>query len=254
MTTVSQIVTDAYQAENLIAVNAIPTAAEQDKGVRTLNRIFRSMLGNEIGEKLYSINLGVNNIDGRVASSVNPLYVMEGLSVYPQNYAARNTRLVLNLTAATTIYMPPLPKDGARFAVIDNSANLNIYNLTILGNGNTFDTQTTKVLNTASLQSEWFFREDTGNWQLISNLTLLDNFPLPSEFEEFFIYLLAMRLTAGQGTSLDSQGSFIIKDMMRKIRARYRQTVEVPTERGLYALPSSYLSQGFGAWRSFNVA
>ena len=48
MTTVSQIITDAYQYNNIVALAVIPNAAEQAKALRYLNRIFRSIFGNEL--------------------------------------------------------------------------------------------------------------------------------------------------------------------------------------------------------------
>lgn len=254
MTTVAQIVTDAYQANNLLAVNAIPTAAEQDRGVRTLNRIFSGLMGNEIGEPLQNINIGANNIDSRVAPSATNISNRDDLSTYPTNYPGRNVRIVLNLQAATTIYLPPNPKAGARFAIVDKSANLATYPLTVIANGNTIGDVTSVVLNTSSTQSEWFFRADTGNWQKVSTLVLADTFPLPTEFEEFFVYLLSLRLTAAENIAFDSQSEYIIKQATRKLRARYRQGSEMPVERGLFVLPSNMISGGFGLQGVFNFA
>ncbi len=40
MTTVAQLITDAYQVGNLVPLDAIPSASEQAKGLRYINRIF----------------------------------------------------------------------------------------------------------------------------------------------------------------------------------------------------------------------
>ena len=229
MTTIAQIITDAYQTNNLIAINVIPTADEQAKGLRALNRIFRGLIGNELGDRLQPLNVGTNNIT-RGLSDIS-YEILRTPYLVPTN-----SRLVLNLSSSAVFYLPTTPQDGSRFAVQDKSANLATYPATIVGNGNTIDNATQLVIDTNSFNQEWFFREDLGDWQKVSNLALSDSFPLPEEFEELFISLLALRIDPAEGVALDDQIGYILKEVNRKFKARYRQKVSVPSEIGLLYL------------------
>lgn len=229
MTTIAQIITDAYQTNNLIAINVIPTADEQAKGLRALNRIFRGLLGNEMGDRLKPLNVGTNNV------TRNPYETSYDLLTAPY-FIPLNARLVLNLNSAGTFYLPTVPEDGSRFAVQDKSGNLSTFPATVLANGNTIENATQLVLNTDNYNQEWFYRADLGDWQKVSNLALSDTFPFPEEFEELFISLLALRIDPAEGVPLDDQIGYILKEVNRKFKSRYRQKIEQPSELGLLYL------------------
>ena len=233
MTTVSQIITDAYQYNNIVALSVIPTAAEQAKALRYLNRIFRNVFGNEIGEKLQVYNIGSLN----VSNKDNDFYLEAPY------YVPHNSRLVLSLNQPITVYLPQVPNDGERFAVQDVAQNLSNYPFTVSANGRRIETLTSLVLNSDGTNSQWFFREDLGNWVRLNDLSLSDEFPLPSEFEEFFITMLALRLGASEDVDLNNQLSFVLKDVGRKLRARYKQKIEMPSELGLVRTPSNFYNQ-----------
>lgn len=226
MTTISQIITDAYQYNNLVALSAIPNAAEQAKALRYLNRIFRSIFGYELGDQLTVWNIGENGVSQFNVGELDKV-------LHPPYNVPPNSRLVLNLSGSTTIYLPRSPQDGGRFAVQDIRDNLSTFNLTINGNGRKIENTPTIVLSTNGTNSEWFFRVDLGNWVKITDLSLTDNFPLPSEFEEFFITMLAIRLGASESVDLNNQLAIVLKDTTRKLKSRYKQTVSVPSEPGL---------------------
>lgn len=228
MTAVSQIITDAYQYNNLVALSVIPSAAEQAKALRYLNRIFRSIFGNELGDELTVWNIGSNNVTQNDFES-------DYFTLSSPYHIPHNSRIVLNLNSATSIYLPKRPNDGERFAAQDLSGNLSTYPLTINGNGRLIETLTSVVLNTNLTNSEWFFRADKGNWVKLSDLALTDEFPLPTEFEEFFITMLALRLGASEDVDLNNQLTFVLKDVTRKLRSRYAQKTEIGPEFGVTA-------------------
>lgn len=226
MTTVSQIITDAYQYNNLVALSAIPNADEQAKALRYLNRLFRSIFGNELGDQLKSWDIGNRSLP------TGTLNDYENRLTAPY-YIPHNARLILNLEAASTIYLPAHPQDGERLAIQDIGQNLATYNLTVNANGRLIEFFASMVLDTNGTNSEWFFRADLGTWIKLSELALTDTFPLPTEFEEFFIILLAMRLGASEGVDLNAQLSYVLKDTTKKIKSRYKQITEVGPELGL---------------------
>lgn len=225
MTTVSQIITDAYQYNNIVALSAIPNADEQAKALRYLNRIFSSIFGNELGEQLTSWEVGQKPSSDQCDEFANRLY--------PPYQASHNTRLVCNLTAAATVYLPPYPQDGERFGVQDVAQNFSTANLSLIGNGRKIEGLSTLVLTVNGTNSEWFFRADLGNWVKLTELALDDDFPLPNEFEEYFITLLALRLGSSEDIDLNNQLTFVLKEATRKLRSRYRQKKFITSELGL---------------------
>lgn len=230
MTTVAQIVTDAYQFNNLIALGAIPSAGEQAKGLRYLNRLFKSVFGNEIGDKLETVNIGSTGV------TYDSLNVSEDVLFAPY-FLPSNYRFVLNISAPITAYLPTNPEDGAQFALQDTRNNLATYPVTVNGNGRTIQSATTLVVNTNSFNGQWFYRADKGDWTRVSDLALLDVFPLPEEFEEFFITMLSIRLNSSENISSSPEISLIMKEAVKKFKARYRQTTQVSVEEGLLRTP-----------------
>ena len=234
MTTISQIVTDAYREANLIALGASPTAAEQDEALRILNRFVSSLFGNEFGEQLGNVALGRGNI--QTPDNV-PLY-MEDISGY---YVPINTRIQCNLTSPQTINLTPQPMDGSRFAVLDNSGNLATYNLSVFGNGRLIEGATELVLNTNNLSREWIYRDDLGQWMRLTDLTLSDNSPFPKEFDDMLIGGITLRLAPRSGFSVSAESQVAFQNSRRKFYDRYRQVMEQPSEQGIIRLPSNRL-------------
>jgi hypothetical protein len=231
MTTVSQIITDAYQYNNIVAITVIPSAAEQAKALRYLNRIFKNVFGNELGDKLNSLVVGTGSL-------FNPDRLDEASLITPYAVPA-NSRLVCKLLGPQTIYLPVNPDAGSRFSIQDVGNNFATYPLTLNGNGRLIELATSLVINTNGSNIDWFFRDDLASWVRVSDLVLTAEFPLPTEFEEYFITMLAMRLGASEDIELNNQLQFVLKDMMKKFRSRYRQTVEVGPEQGLIRMTNA---------------
>lgn len=228
MTTIAQIITDAYQANNLIALSAIPTAAEQATALRTVNRMFKSLFGNEIGDKLSDGVLSVGGI-------TYPDYAYS----YPINTfnIRANTRILNSSTAAVTVNMPTNPEGGSRVSFVDLTGTLATYPVTVNPSSRLIQSAATLILNTNSMAVDWFYRDDLASWQKVSSLALTDSFPLPEEFEELFVSMLVLRLDPAKNVTFDEQIGYIMKQMIRKLRARYRQTTEQPAEIGLLRTP-----------------
>lgn len=227
MTLISTIIRDAYRESNLIAISADPTTNEQAEGLRLLNRFILSLFGNEAGEPLTSIPIGSGNID-RPSS-------FPGYTDQPCNdwFAPVNSRLILNLTSAQTVFMHPAPHDGARFAIVDKSGNLATYNLILDGNGYTVEAALSKTLNTNSMTREYFFRGDTGDWGVVAPLIASDASPFPEKFDDLLIVGLAIRLNPRNDVAADQQSIETLQSNMRKFKAQYNQTIEMPVEDAL---------------------
>ena len=151
MTLTSQIITDAYRQSNLLAIGTVPTADQRAEALRYLNRIVKSVFGNEAGDPLEVFPVGRNNIQ---RPSGYPWW-----NTVPDNdwFVPKNIRVMLNLDQPVTLYLHPEPDDGSRFAVIDTSENVSINNCTVEGNGRLIEGNFNLILNTDSVDKEWFY-------------------------------------------------------------------------------------------------
>lgn len=229
MTLVSEIITDALRETNIIALGASPSAAESAEALRRLQNLVSSVFGNELGDKLTDLPLG----QGSTRPSGYPWY---GNTLPADLVIPQNARLVLNLSAASTVYLHPYPQDGARLAVIDAGKTLDTYTLTLNGNGRLIEAATTLALSTESLAREWFYRADVGDWRRISNLTLAGMFPFPPEFDDMFITMLAMRLNPRYGQTLAGESLAAFNRSRGQFRSRYKQIIEQDSELALTSM------------------
>ena len=230
MTTVSEIITDAFRKGNLIAVGTSPTSAEQTEALRNLNRIVKSVFGHEAGEPLVAFPVGSGNIS---RPSGYPWW-----NDVPDNdwFVPENTRVMLNLENPVSLYLHPDPDNGSRFAAIDVGSNLATHNVTIYGNGRLIEGAASITLSTDDTNSEWFYREDTANWVKYATLSLVDTFPFPEEFDEYFIVLLAMTLNPAFGAQIDGQALETFQRAKTQFKARYSQNRPTRSEIALIRL------------------
>lgn len=232
MTVTSQIIIDAFRQSNLLALGVSPTPPQAAEALRYLNRIVKSVFGNEVGDQLDAFPVGRNDIDRPQGF---PWY-----NTTPSNdwFVPKNKRIVLNLDQTVSLYLHPMPDDGTRFAVSDPSGNLSTYNATVYGNGRLIEGQDSIVLNENETNSEWYFRADISNWVKYSPLVDDSLFPFPEEFDDFFITMLAIRLNPAYGTALDGQSQMVLNRTRSQLRARYQAHVQVGSEDGLIRMPN----------------
>ncbi len=219
MTLVSQIITDAFRETNLVAAGASETSTLQTEALRLLNRIIAGVMGWEVGESLAQWPVGTAGY----ASQDVPPEAIAAVWAYP----TPNVMLACNLAAAQTIYLPVQSSDGARIGVQDLRANFNTYNLTLDGNGRQIEGAATLVLSTASLNRSWFFRADLGNWTRFTTLIAGDTFPFPTEFEDWFVMMLALRLSPRMGPALPLETKAAMKRANNAFIARYVQSEDL---------------------------
>ena len=232
MTTVSDIITDAYRQSNLIAIGTVPTEAMQTEGFRYLNRLVLSTFGNEVGDILTPIPLGRTDVQ-RPAGF--PWYDNAPPAEW---FVPMNTQLVCNLTDTTEVYLHPSPDDGARVSAIDIAENFATNNLTIHGNGRRIDGQTSVTLSTNGQNQTWFYRSDLGEWVTVTPLEDLDQtFPFPVEYDMYFITLLAMTLNPQYGVEMNSQVAAMMTRSATQLKARYQNIIPSPAELGFIRLP-----------------
>ena len=227
MTLVSEIISDAFRLSNITRVGGSPTSDQETEALRYLNRIVKSVFGNEAGENFLPFPIG----DRGIARPTE----YPGWTNTPSGdwFVPKNTRVMLNLNEATSLYLHPEPDDGTRFAVVDVTGNLSTYNVTVEPNGRRIEGALSVTLDTDNYAAEWFYRADTGNWVKYAELETTDTFPFPVEFDDFFVTLLAIRLNPAYGAGLDPQSQMIFNRAKSQFAARYQQRIEVGSELAL---------------------
>lgn len=234
MTVTSVLIRDAFRESNLISITAQPTDDENTEALRLLNRLVASVYGLEAGEQLDPILIGRNNVQ-------RP----QGYPYYDQVpdttdwYVPTNSVLVLNLTSPQTVYLDPMPDDGARFAFQDQSSNLSTNPLTVVGNGRTIGGGLTYTSAIDGDNQEFMYRQDIGSWVKVSPILSTDIFPFPEEFDDYFSIGLSMRLNPRNANALDPQSSAVFARGQRAFKARYRQHKAATVNPGLLYLTST---------------
>jgi len=239
LTLVSQLITDSYREHNLIAIGDSPTAAESTEALRLLNRFVLSLFERV---SLTSINYGTTNVRNTEydqTSEVNSLFVPD------------NSRLICNLAAAATVYLPPKPQDGSRFGVIDVASNFNTNTLTLNGNGRDVEAASSLVLSTASLGREWFYRNDLGNWVRLADLLTTDQSPFPTVYDDLLIIGLAIRVNPRHGRPVSPESLSVYNKLLNKFKGQYFQSKEVGVENGLLSMTNGQYN--YNSNTAFNV-
>lgn len=248
MTTLRQIVNDAFRENNITDPEESISSAQFTEAVTRLKRIIERVYGKEIGEDFEQLSYGSNNASNSFARAFNREINVRN------TYLPSNVRIMLNLTSSAEINLDPNPEDGARLALVDVSGNLSTNNLTINGNGRNIEGSTSVVLNTDSLNAEWFYRADLGNWVRVSSLTEASEMPFPTKFDDYFIIRLAMRLNPRYGAETRQETMMELQSVLKQLRAQYRQKHTVLPSIALQQIhPHRFNSYSFNNEDAFNV-
>ena len=213
MTLVSDIIQQAYRENGLIPIGATPTDAQLAEALTRLNSIVLSAVGNEIAEPGFTeITIGGDYDQSDLISE----------------YVPDNTRLMLTLEASAMVGLCPTPYEGQRVAIADLSGNLSTYNFILDGNGRNVEGQSTLTIEENGATHQWMYRADTGNWVRITALTVDEQMPFPSDFDDYFVTMLALRLSPRYGQMLPTETLEILKRSRAQLRARYRNRNHIP--------------------------
>jgi len=241
-TTVSEIIVQAFREGNFTAVGETTTSEELSESIPRLRNLISSLLGFELGEAYR---------DWYVPTSLVPEAPLQYpltpdgsdvTSAVPYQYPPQNTRLVVKITEAKTLYFPAMPNDGARMAYVDMGSTVTA-DMTLNGNGRLIEGSSTIVSNLDGVPSvtfhgrKWMYRADLGNWILLEHLDeATDTVPLPPEFDDLLVCGLAMRLAPRFQVQVDEVISSRYTDMLMRLKKRYKQSERMPTSHELRQL------------------
>lgn len=215
MTDALTIITDAYREGNLIGIGVEPTELEQAQGLRLLQNVVSSVFGYEVGEKLHDWPVGSTG-------------VVDGLGSWNENIWTRpvsSVRIVANNATPQTLFLPAHPDDGARIGFVDVGEQVSTYPITLNANGRRIEGLDLLVIDTDNYSAEWFYRADLGEWVRREILAIDSEIPFPSEFDDAFTTMLAMRLNPRYGRAMQGESGAWMERSISRLRSRYRQTV-----------------------------
>lgn len=219
MTLISSIITSAYRESNMLPLSKAPSANQVTEALNLFRTLYTSSFGSAIGYRL--ADWSVQSAAAIVDPSSFPADLTAGFTVFP------NSRLLCKLAAATTLLLNPYPQDGEIFSAIDVGANFGANNLTLDANGRLIEGVSTKVLSVNGARGRWFYNASIGGWSAVLDSTTFlatADIGLPSDFDDYWIVMLAMRLSPRYGRALTDETKQRLTMMHDEIEARYSQT------------------------------
>lgn len=246
-----------------------PTDAELDEGLYRLNALWRGIRATALGEvtrdwqvpnktrtaphnadnmnQFYPQNLNGFNQPGSGWGDGGNEMGDGGLN-HRQHYPPINTRILCKIdNTGHTIWFPQFPYDGARMEINDIGMSAGV---DLSGNGRFIDATgtTTYTFNPGDTPKQWLYRADLATWVPIGgDLALADELPLPSEFDDFFVCGVGIRLTALD--RIDPQPATISAYNLaeKKILQRYYQP-GVMSYGGQNAVPAFQAYNNYWGW------
>jgi hypothetical protein len=228
MSTAGEIISQAFREPNLTPIGHVTTAAEIADALPRLNNLLFALFGVEIGGEYR--NWHVLTVWTSAQEQRHPLTPLtDTTSTAPWAYPPENSRLLVTISSARTIYFPALPSDGARmmFRDIGSSANPTLHGSGQLIEGGLTLTDTPVNLDGA----EWLYRGDLGGWIRLSPISAAGSvMPLPTEFDDFFVTGLATRLAPRFGIAPAAETVARYDEMRSRILSRYKDRVRSAAE------------------------
>lgn len=224
MATLRKIITDAYRESGIIQKGTVPDADQMQEGLDKLLTIIENTFGEEVGGPLEDINYGDDGVANAYSVDSN-----RELSI-DNSYARSSYRLLVNSQAPKTVYLDPLPYDGARFSVIDVGGNFATAPLTLVADTRKIEGGSQVVLNQNGTNRDWLYRADLAEWVRVAPLTLDSQTPFPSQFDDYFVIKLATRLYPRYLVSTAQESLMHYRELQRKFRSRYATSQEMNSE------------------------
>lgn len=253
-TLISQIITDAFENENIVPLGASPTTAETTRALRLLNQIVDEWVTTAAGELLYDWQVppaATAPQNGQMRNPRDPYGDDAVATAFP--YPPNNRRIVTQLTGPETIYFSQYPNDGSIMEVADaGSASAT---LTINANGRQIENAASVSLDPSAVtERRWFFRADLQSWQRLEELVNDSSgaSPFPKKYDALLAAELSIRLLTAFGRE-PSPSTVGIRDRgLTRFRAQYKQYTPTKQTYDVENVQSLYVDYGnFGRQSDF---
>jgi hypothetical protein len=232
MTLVSDIITRGYREGNTKAISFTPSADEQAEGLNHLQSIVDSMFAMVAGIKPQLWFIPTPQKTATRAARYPALLDMNPSSAYDVTLPPPNSRLMMKVTTATTVYFQYEPEDGALMEYVDVGHTATV---TLDANGALFSTSgfdgqvviPAKYPDSRNAPRRWVYRADYGSWVEITALALTDDMPFPTAFDDYWVTSLAIRIAPTFGDDPRAGTVQRHKDMATFLRLQYLQSAPV---------------------------
>lgn len=240
---VSECISAAYREADVTTIGTDPTTAESTEALSLFNNFVLRLFGTEFGENLQDWPVPPPTGQTRVPDSL----VSPDLGSTWYLVPTVNRRLLLAVTANTTIKFPATPNDGAQIMFVDvGSTGID---LTLSGNGRLISGQTSIVDTPQTFNGQrYFYRADLASWELVEELGLNDPLPLVSDWNDLFVTYLAIRLAPRNAQKTTEETATIYKSLLSKARARYRQEEATAIADPAVSESVQNITWGIGDW------
>lgn len=239
MTQVADIIEKAFFEAGLTTDLQHATPTQTANAMDTLAGIISLQYGTNVGEIFQPWPLG------NYGRSADARQVLSGnILVMPP----ANSMLIATNEGALTVYLPVNPSPGSRFGIVDPYSRLAANPVTLDGNGHAIESGQSVLLDTDATNRQWLYRDDLGAWARVTPLLITDDMPFPSDFDQMFIILLAMRLSIPYGQNQSQLQLSFLKGMSQQFQARYTQSLPLQINPEI-AFPTAQSYENFaGGW------
>lgn len=155
-------------------------------------------------------------------------------------------RLMVSAGSPTTVVLPTQPQSGMVVEYVDAGHTVDV----TLDAGDRFfgDRQPTQqVLLGASFPTarnrtrQWLYRDDIASWDELTDLQASAPFPFPPEFNDWFVMMLAIRLSPRFGSDPRAMTMQRAKEMEDFVRLHWRRSFPAaPVEHGIRNAEQSF--------------
>ena len=213
MTTLSEICISAFRESQTFDLERVPTTAELNEALSRL----RNIIELHTRPPVQTIWLGRE----RSLKADRGQIIRDFTDLQENNPVPPDTYVNLLLDQAYEVKLPSSPGDGAVISFIDVAGTLGSHGLTIHGNGNNISGQPSITLDTSGSTTKLMYRRDLGEWRPIILLDGMSQMPYPTEFDDFWIIMLAMRLNPRYGKEVNQITLQIFNDVRSRFMSRY---------------------------------
>lgn len=251
MATAREIIALAFREANYKNIKGVLSADELSEGLTLLTALQNSFFGMVLGTRLKPWPVPYPM---RASSYVSNFPAGSGgeqvLSDDQVTNPPENARVMVHTADPVTIYLPAMPADGSLFSYADVghrgdvtlNANGAFFNLS--GISETVDIGA--IYPERNLPRTWVFRADYASWLEVTTPELDEDLPFPADFDDYFITLMAIRLTPRYGNEPRQATLMRYQNMVAFIRGRWRQTeVSIGKDMGI-PTAQAYDWDGFG--------
>lgn len=235
MATAREIILAGYREANFAAVKAVLTDDEYAEGLTLLQGVQDSFAGLVTGIRLTPWYVPYPQ---RTASSAAYFPAQSGESpgaTFDVQYPPSNARLLMRNASAKTIFFQFQPDDGAvmEYADVGHTGTVTLdANGALFGLSGTDRTVEIAPVFPAARNAprKWVYRMDHGSWLEIAALALDDETPFPTAYDDYFITLMAIRLSPRFGAEPRQATVLRFQEMSSFIRAQWMQNAPQVSE------------------------